>query len=69
MFSGQLLGSGLNLRCALDGALAGLVAISASEQQLPEIKHYAALTWLAHLQAAQCEGVRPTVDSTAVPML
>jgi ammonia channel protein AmtB len=31
VFSLQLVGSGLNLRCALDGALAGLVAISASE--------------------------------------
>lgn len=31
VFGMQLVGTGLNLRCALDGALAGLVAISASE--------------------------------------
>jgi hypothetical protein len=37
VFSVQLLGAGLNLRCALDGALAGLVAISASKQLSPAL--------------------------------
>ncbi|WIA36654.1 hypothetical protein OEZ86_007938 [Tetradesmus obliquus] len=74
VFSGQLLGSGLNLRCALDGALAGLVAISAS---CAVVEMYAAFVigllggaaYLAGLRLVRLLQVDDPVHVTAVHLL